>query len=163
MDVQSARITLEVSTGEIATASDQYTKEEGSVRVPVRNTGFLDAPSVFVYLTDETNGDEMQVNIAVPANGETVAVFQGIEQEIQGNARYTVRIDVQGVEAEFLDAILVDDEEDGDGTFDFPIEYNPRTNSEAESGWLTLVIVVLAVLVIFGGLRTARSRSSNRF
>lgn len=163
MDVQSARITLEVSTGEIATASDQYTKEEGSVRVPVRNTGFLDAPSVFVYLTDETNGDEMQVNIAVPANGETVAVFEGIEQEIQGNARYTVRIDVQGVEAEFLDAILVDDEEDGDGTFDFPIEYNPRTNSEAESGWLTLVIVVLAVLVIFGGLRTARSRSSNRF
>ena len=163
LDVQSARITLEVNQGAIATASDQYTKEEGSVRVPVQNTGFLDAPSVFVYLTDENTGDEMQMNIEVPANGNATAVFEGIEQEIQGNARYTVRIDVQGVEAEFLDAILVDGEVDDDGTFDFSIEYNPRTSSDGDSPWLTLVIVVLGALVIFGGLRTARSRSNNRF
>ena len=90
-------------------------------------------------------------------------MFEGIEQEIQGNARYTVRIDVQGVEAEFLDAILVDGEVDDDGTFDFSIEYNPRTSSDGDSPWLTLVIVVLGALVIFGGLRTARSRSNNRF
>ena len=163
LNVQSARITLEIVQADIITASDQYTKEEGSVRVPVRNTGFLDAPSVFVYLTDENSGEELQVNIEVPANGETVAVFEGIEQEIQGNARYTVRVDVQGVESEFLDGILVDGEAVEDGEFDLAIEYNPRSSTDGDSAWLTLVIVVLAGLVIFGGLRTARSRSSNRF
>ena len=155
--IQSARIALVVDQNEIVTASDQYTNEEGAVVVPVRNTGLLDAPSVFVYLTDEATGEEMQVNINVPAEGETLAVFDGIIKEQAGNARFSVRIDVQGQEADFVDSIS-----EG-GEFDFQIEYNPRTTADGDSPWLTVVIVLLGALVVYGGVKTSRSRGGSRF
>ena len=73
----------------------------------------------------------------------------------QGNQRFDYRIDVVGAESTSVESIP----EDGD----FPLEYNIETTADGESVWMTLLIVILGALVIYGGVRTARSRGGTRF
>jgi hypothetical protein len=119
----------------------------------VENTGLLDAPSVIVYLTPP-NGVELAETISIPANSVGTAVFDGLTFN-QGNQRFDYRIEVAGAESASVESIP----EAGD----FPLEYNVESTADGESIWMTLLIVVLGLLVIYGGVRTARSRGGTRF
>ncbi len=151
--IKKATIVLTLDTAKIATQSDLIADKSGAVRVPIQNTGLLDAPTVKVYLTPP-NGVELERTISVPAGGEGVAVFENLTFS-QGNQRFDYRIDVVGAESTSVESIP----EDGD----FPLEYNIETTADGESVWMTLLIVILGALVIYGGVRTARSRGGTRF
>ena len=153
VSIKKATIFLTLDTAKIATQSDLIADKSGAVRVPIQNTGLLDAPSVIVYLTPP-NGVELDRTISVPAGGEGVAVFENLTFS-QGNQRFDYRIDVVGAESTSVESIP----EDGD----FPLEYNIETTADGESVWMTLLIVILGALVIYGGVRTARSRGGTRF
>ncbi len=151
--IKKAVIKLTIDEDRISTESDQIAGQAGAVRVVVVNEGLLDAPSVIVYLTPP-GGDELQQSVAVPAGGEGMAVFDGLTFS-QGSQRFDYRVEVAGAEAESVESVP----EPGD----FSIEYNPETTADGESAWMTLLIALLAILVLYGGVRTARSRGGTKF
>lgn len=153
VQIKKAVIALTLDTDRIATESDLIAGKSGAVRVPVENVGLLDAPSVIVYLTPP-NGVELSQTISVPAGGEGMAVFDDLTFN-QGNQRFDYRIEVAGAESASVESLPADG--------DFPLEYNTETTADGESVWMTLLIVVLGLLVIYGGVRTARSRGGTRF
>ena len=153
VQIKKAVIALTLDTDRIATESDLIAGKSGAVRVPVKNVGLLDAPSVIVYLTPP-NGVELSRTISVPAEGEGMAVFDDLTFN-QGNQRFDYRIEVAGAESASVESLPADG--------DFPLEYNIETTADGESVWMTLLIVVLGLLVIYGGVRTARSRGGTRF
>ena len=73
----------------------------------------------------------------------------------QGNQRFDYRVEVAGAEAESV--------ESKPDAGDFSIEYNIETTADGESVWMTLLIALLAILVVYGGVRTARSRGGAKF
>ena len=151
--ITKATIKLYVDQAAISTQSDQIANEPGTVRVPVTNDGLLDAPSVIVYLTPP-GMDEQFRTISVPAGQTVEAEFADLTFE-QGPQRFDLRINVEGAESESVEVIPEDD--------DFQIEYNVATTADGESLWMTLLIVLLGVLVIYGGVKTARSRGGTKF
>ena len=153
VSIKKATIILTLDTARIATESDLIADKSGAVRVPIVNEGLLDAPSVNVYLTPP-NGAELFQSISVPAGGEGVAIFEGLTFT-QGNQRFDYRVEVAGAEAESVEDQPSDD--------DFSLEYNIETTADGESIWMTLLIALLAVLVVYGGVRTARSRGGTKF
>jgi hypothetical protein len=154
--IQYAQIKLKIDQGAIVTESNQVAGEPGNVVVPVQNLGLLDATSVIVYLTPDGEAERQQT-ISVPANSTVNAVFGDITQS-QGTTRYDIRVEVAGEEANNVEDISPDN-----GEFDFGIEYNTATSADGDSIWLTLAIVALGLLVIYGGVRTARSRGGTKF
>ena len=153
VSIKKATIYLTLDTARIATESDLIADKVGAVRVPIVNEGLLDAPSVIVYLTPP-NGAELSQSIAVPAGGEGVAVFEGLTF-MQGNQRFDYRVEVAGAEANSVESKPSDD--------DFALEYNIESTADGESIWMTLLIALLAILVVYGGVRTARSRGGTKF
>ena len=153
LSLSEATIKLGLDQARIATESDLIADQVGAVRVPVTNDGLLDAPSVIVYLTPP-NGAELSQTISVPAGGEGVAVFEGLSFTF-GNKRFAYRMEVPGAESESVEEIP----EAGD----FSLEYNIQSSADGESAWMTLLIALLAILVVYGGVKTARSRSGTKF
>ena len=50
------------------------------------------------------------------------------------------------------------------GAFDFPLRYDPAPSSGTDNLLLTLAVVALGLLVVYGGVKTARSgRSGSKF
>ena len=153
VSIQKAMIKLTLNTADIATQSDLIAGQDGAVRIPVKNIGLLDAPSVIVYLTPP-GGAEMTQSISVPAGGEGVAVFEGLSFNA-GNQRFDYRMEVAGPESDSVESIPAAD--------DFSLEYNIESSADGESPWMTLLIALLAILVVYGGIRTARSRGGTKF
>jgi hypothetical protein len=151
--ITKATIKLTVDEDAIDTESDQTANEPGTVRIPVTNEGLLDAPSVIVYLTPPGMAEQSRT-ISVPA-GETVMAEFGNLTFQQGDQRFDLRIEVAGPEVDSVES----KPDDGD----FSIQYNVATTADGESIWMTLLIVVLGVLVIYGGVKTARSRGGTKF
>ena len=151
--IKAARIALEVETGDIQTESDDVAGEPGRVIIPVSNNGELDANDVIVYLT-LPNGTEMQQTVSVPANSQTFAVFEDIEQN-QGNQRFELRVEVAGEDAPYVESNVYES--------DWSLEYRVVSSGEGDSPWLSVLILVLIVLVAYGGVRTARSRGGTKF
>jgi len=161
--IQYAQIKLSVDHGDIQTESDDIAGEAGDVVIPVKNSGLLDATSVIVYFLPNGETVERQQTISVPANTTVNAVFDNITNP-QGDHRFEVRIEVVGEEANNVESIMHDGKVVENGAFDFQLRYDPAPSSGSESIWLTLGVVVLGLLVIYGGVKTARSgRSGSKF
>jgi hypothetical protein len=47
--------------------------------------------------------------------------------------------------------------------FDTQIEYNVESSTDGESNLMTILVVALGILVIYGGVKTARSRGGTKF
>ena len=156
--IQYAQIKLYVDQGEIATQSDDIANVAGSVVVPVQNNGLLDATSVIVSFRESGTENWEQQTISIPA-GETVnAEFENITRP-QGDHRFDVKIEVVGEEANNVESIGPDN-----GEFDFPLRFDPESSAGQDSIWLTLAVVILGSLVVYGGVKTARSsRSGSKF
>ena len=153
VSIQKATVKLELNQADIATESDLIAQKAGAVRIPIENTGLLDAPSVIVYLTPP-NGEELDRTISVPAGETRMAVFENLTFP-QGPQRFDYRIEVAGAEGESVESIPEDD--------DFSLEYNVESTADGESPWMNLLIAFIAIMVVYGGVRTSRSRSSNKF
>ena len=151
--ITKATIKLTVDQDAIDTESDQTANEPGTVRIPVTNEGLLDAPSVIVYLTPPGMAEQSRT-ISVPAGQTVMAEFGNLTFQ-QGDQRFDLRMEVAGAEKESVESLP----EDGD----FSIQYNVATTADGESIWMTLLIVVLGVLVVYGGVKTARSRGGTKF
>ena len=162
--IQYAQIKLSVDQGEIATESDDIANVAGNVVIPVRNSGLLDATSVIVYLKPVGEGTvEFQQTITVRANETVNAVFENITRE-QGDHRFEVRLEVVGEEANNVESITLPGTADQNGIHDFQLRYDPEVSTDGDSIWLTLAVVVLGSLVVYGGVKTARSgRSGSKF
>ena len=123
----------------------------------------LDATSVIVYLRESGASESTvwrQTTIAVPANSVVNAIFGDITQD--RTTRYDLRVEVAGEEANNVEDISPSELKDG-GVLDFGIQYNAASSGDGDSIWLTLAIVALGLLVIYGGVRTARSRGGTKF
>ena len=126
--------------------------------IPIENTGSLDAPSVIVYLkpTTPSEMDELAVTISVPAGQTVDAEFTDLSFR-QGNQRFELRVEVVG------------EESTSDWSVDLPdgnsisLEYRTTTELDGEDTWFTLAIVLLGILVIYGGTKAARSRGGSKF
>ena len=153
VSIQKATVKLELNQADIATESDLIAQKAGAVRIPIENTGLLDAPSVIVYLTPPS-GAELSQTISVPAGETRMAVFENLTFP-QGPQRFDYRIDVVGAEGESVESIPDPD--------DFSLEYNVESTADGESPWMNLLIAFIAIMVVYGGVRTSRSRSSNKF
>ena len=137
--------------------------EDGIFRIPIENTGFLAADDVIVYLEsaqDETEYVQKQITITVPAastdeNGEKVAGQAWAEFPYSdmppGTAYLTVSVEVIGTP-------ISDDVPDMDISYKFS-----NVADGEESSFLMPVIIILTILVLFGGYKTARKGSSGRF
>ena len=158
VSVQAASIKLNVNEGDIKLQSDNTANEAGVVRIPVENTGLLDAPSVIVYLepVSPKSSPELSMTIAVPAGEKVEAEFADLSFA-QGNQRFNIRVEVAGAEATSVDSITLPA---GDS---FSLEYFTEVAADGESIWMTLLIVALGFLVIYGGVKTARSRGGTKF
>ena len=161
--IQYAQIKLNVDSGDISTESDDIAGEAGDVVIPVENLGLLDATSVIIYFKSSEDSVERQQTITVPAGEIVDATFDNVTKP-QGDHRYDVRIEVVGEEANNVESIMHDNKVAEDGAFDFQLRYDPAPSSGSSSWALTLAIVALGLLVIYGGVKTARSgRSGSKF
>ena len=133
--------------------ADALANTDGIFRIPIKNTGFLTAGDVIVYLEsaqDETDYPQKQITITVPAQGTAYAEFPYSDMP-PGNAYLKVSVEVIGTP-------LSDEVEDKDISYKFS-----NAAEGEESGFLMPVIIVLTILVLFGGYKTARKGSSGRF
>ena len=156
--VQAATIDLVVVENGIPSESNDDANTPGSVVIPIQNTGTLDAPSVIVYLkpTKPSSLDELSVTISVPAGQTVNAEFTDLTFQ-QGNQRFEVRVDVVGAESTSDWSVQLPD---GNS---FSLEYRTTTTPDGEDTWFTLAIVLLGILVIYGGTKAARSRGGSKF
>ena len=129
---------------------------DGQFIIPIRNDGFLTAQDVIVYLQADELGDtdypQKQVTITVPANGVAYASFDYSDLP-PGDARLKVTLDVIGTPTH----------EDSDSSAIITIKFSNMADEDGESGWLTVVIILLTGLVLYGGFKTAKKGSSGRF
>ncbi len=166
---QSTTVKISVATLSIIKKSieprsaESLANEDGIFRIPIENTGFLAADDVIVYLEsaqDETEYTQKQITITVPAastdeNGEKVAGQAWAEFPYSdmppGTAYLTVSVEVIGTP-------ISDEVPDMDISYKFS-----NVADGEESSFLMPVIIILTILVLFGGYKTARKGSSGRF
>ena len=134
--------------------ADAAANEAGTIRIAVKNDGFLTASDVIVYLvgTGDTEFEETQVTITVPAQGSAYAEF-AYEGLNTGTQRFEVRMESIGTPT---------DSTDDDHKVNFDIRFSSMSEGE-ESSYVLFVVIVLAAGVLFGGYKIARKGSSSRF
>jgi hypothetical protein len=139
-------------------AADAGANEDGIFTIPIRNEGFLSTGSVVVYLEAQEISDTVYARqsftiATVPAEGVAYAEFQYSDFP-PGIQRFSVSLEVLD------DTPLHPDSEDSEL---FERKFSNMEDEGDESPWLGIVIVALAILVLYGGFKTARKGSSSRF
>ena len=137
--------------------------EDGIFRIPIENTGFLTADDVIVYLEsaqDGTDYPQKQITITVPAASSDV---NGVVEPGQAWAEFPYSDMPPGtaylkVSVEVIGTPISDEIPDEDISYKFS-----NTAEGEESSFLMPVIIILTILVLFGGYKTARKGSSGRF
>ena len=163
-DTQSQSTTVIISVAKLEiyedgvqpTLADAKANANGQFRIPINNEGFLTAGDVIVYLEADSEGDtdypQQQVTITVPANGTAIATFDYSDIP-PGDARLKVTLEVIGTPTH----------EDSQESAIITITFSNMADEDADSPWLTAIIMILAGLVLYGGYKTARKGSSGRF
>ena len=126
--------------------------------IPVTNLGFLGSSDVIVSANIVDGKSLGQQTITLNPNGTTNAEFDLLADDAKGTVRFEIRVEVVGADSsQVTQQIGI---EAGEQTIDFSIEYY-ITGSTEDSMWLTVAIFLLGALVIFGGIKAARSKSSS--
>ena len=157
--IKSSRISLSVDETLSQELTKVYESQPGQIVVPISNSGYRTATAVLVTvnLTNDL-GNEVLENIGnqtiiVPA-GQTINATFTLDQSSKKFNRYAISVDVLGEDNDFV--------EDSVEPFDYQEETILDT-AEPTSGWFMVVIIVLTILVGYGGLKVARNKSSTRF
>ena len=151
VELQQAMISLRFDPSQAILASDQVADVPNSkIVIPVENFGYLDADSVIVTLTHQSSGTVYDpVTISVGAQSTSNAVFD-VGAKTAGSQRFEYHIEVAGEDSAFV----ADNVEDGD----FAVEFNIVTES-SDGPWTTIAIVLLVILIGYGGVKISRSGS----
>ena len=166
---ESTNVIISVATLSILTESieprsaDALANEDGIFRIPIENTGFLTADDVIVYLESAQEGtdySQKQITITVPAASTDA---NGVVEPGQAWAEFPYSDMPPGtaylkVSVEVIGTPISDEIPDEDISYKFS-----NTADGEESSFLMPVIVILTILVLFGGYKTARKGSSGRF
>ena len=156
-DVVISLVSLEILKSSIEPDdADAEANTGGFFKIPIKNNGFLDATGVKITLEADSEGDteyaEKSDYIDIPANGTAYANFS-YDDLPPGPARFKITIDPVNNPVD----------SDSDSSEVFTRTFSNMADSDDESPLFTVVIVVLALLVLFGGYKTARKGSSGRF
>ena len=158
VDIYSARISLSVDQSSVNEKSYQNEIGGGELVIPVENSGFRSAGTVIVSADriDDSGTvlESLQDQIISVGAGQTVDAVFLLNETSLTEQRYSVSVEVEGDDANFT----VQDVE----TFDFDLP-TKLTIEEDSSVWLMVIILVLTILVAYGGLKVARNKSSSRF
>ena len=162
-DIQEGEIEMIISVASLSFVEENIEPfvqnaaafKPGEIKVPIRNDGYLEASDVIVYIEGQ-NGTATeftaQDTISVPANGIAYAEFT--YEEFDSSTHYfEIRMEPIGTPT---------DSTDEDHKLKFTISFSNIAEEEESSG-VGIVIVILGILVLFGGFKAARRGSSSRF
>ncbi len=160
VEIVSARISLSVDETLSQELTKVYESETGQVVVPITNSGYRTATNVVVSV-DLTNDAGTEVvktlaplNISVPA-GQTVNATFDVDPSSSKFNRFAISVEVTSDE----DLEYVEDSIE-------PFDYQEETildEAEGTSSWFMVVIIILTLLVGYGGTKVARNKGTNRF
>ena len=155
VDIIPLSIRLDIDQGAIRTLSESTADTENQLVIPVTNLGLMATGNVEVSAKIVDGKSLGTVTISLDAESTTNANFTVSPEDSSGTVRFEVTVEVLGE-----DSGKVSQEIGEDKTIDFSFEYYIDETTE-ESPWFTLVIFVIGALVVYGGVRLARSRSSS--
>ena len=160
VEIVCARIPLSVDDTLSLELTKVYESETGQVVVPITNSGYRTATNVVVSV-DLTNDAGTEViktleplNISVPA-GQTVNATFDVDPSSSKFNRFAISVEVTSDE----DLEYVEDSIE-------PFDYQEETildQAEGTSSWFMVVIILLTLLVGYGGTKVARNKGTNRF
>ena len=160
VEITKASIELYINEGKIVTLSDNIADKAGKLVIPVTNLGFLGSDDVSVTASIQNGRTLGTQTVTLNPNGTTNVEFDLTAEDASGTVRFDVRVEVLGDDADqVIEEIGI---EDGEQTIDFSIEYFIQADTdETADTFLVAGIVILGLLVIYGGVRLARSKSSS--
>ena len=91
--------------------------------------------------------------ITIPA-GETVNAVFDVKPSSESFNRFAISVEIGDADADYIDESIDD--------FDFK-EDTIIDDPEETSAWFMLVIIILTLLVAYGGLKVAKNKGSTRF
>ena len=132
--------------------SDSVAGDPGVFTIPVKNAGFLAATGIEITLvgTDGTNFASETVVLTIPAESTVNAEFNYAGFEV-GPQRFEITINPR-------DTPVANELEPQTFTREFA-----NVAVGEESNYLPFIVVILGLLVVFGGYKVARSGSKKRF
>ena len=132
--------------------SDSVAGDAGVFTIPVKNAGFLAATGIEITLvgTDGTNFASETVVLTIPAESTVNAEFDYAGFEV-GPQRFEITINPR-------DTPVANELEPQTFTREFA-----NVAVGEESSYLPFIVVILGLLVVFGGYKVARSGSKKRF
>lgn len=148
-------IRLDIDQGDIITLSGSIADTQNQLVIPVTNLGLMATDNVEVSAKIVDGKSLGTVTISLDAESTTNANFTVSAADSGSTVRFEVTVEVVGD-----DSNKVTQEIGADKMIDFSVEYYIDETTE-ESPWFTLVIFVIGALVVYGGVRLARSRSSS--
>ena len=148
-------IRLDIDQGDIITLSGSTADTQNQLVIPVTNLGLMATENVEVSAKIVDGKSLGTVTISLDAESTTNANFTVSAADSGSTVRFEVTVEVVGE-----DSNKVTQEIGADKMIDFSVEYYIDETTE-ESPWFTLVIFVIGALVVYGGVRLARSRSSS--
>ena len=161
VSITKASIELFIDQGDIVTLSDNVADSAGQLVIPVTNLGFLGSSNVVVSASIVDGKSLGSQTITLNPNATTNVEFDLLAEDSSNTVRFEVRVEVAGDESsQVTQEIGIGGE---DKTIDFSIEYYITVESKS-TPWFTVAIAILGGLVIYGGIRVSRAKSSsNRF
>ena len=163
VDIVSARISLSVDETLSQELTKVYESKDGELVVPITNSGYRTASNVLVSvdLTNDAGTEIIETlepqNISVPA-GQTINATFKIDPSSSKFNRFAISVEVTSTQ----DLTPVNYVEDSVEPFDYQEETILDT-AEGTSSWFMVVIIVLTLLVGYGGTKVARNKGTNRF
>ena len=136
--------------------ADAEANTPGVFKIPIKNNGFLAVTGIEVTLSADELGDTVYESVTkvidVPANGTTFVQFE-YDSFPPGPARLLVTIDAGDNQVKDSSQTEVV----------FTRTFSNMADADDESPLFTIVIVILTLLVLYGGYNTARKGSSGKF
>ena len=157
--IVSSRISLSVDETLSQELTKVYESQTGSLIIPIENSGYRNAGAVIVHvnLTNDAGTKIIDTfpsqTISVPAGQTVNAVFE-LDPSSEKFNRFAISVDVLGEDSEYVEESI--------DSFDYQ-EETILDESEPTSSWFMIVIIILGLLVGYGGIKVARNKSSTRF
>ena len=136
-----------------------YESKPGQLVVPIENSGYKSAGSVVVYANITNDAGTKTIEELAPQTisigpGQTTQAVFTLSGSSEKFNRFAISVDVQGDDLDYV--------EDDISDFDFQEEVI-LDDTEPTSAWFMVIIIVLTLLVGYGGVKVARNKGSARF
>ncbi len=157
--IVSSKITLSVDEDLAQELTKVYESQNGQLIIPIQNSGYRTASAVSINasITNDAGTEIFEYlatqTITIPA-GETVNAVFDVKPSSESFNRFAISVEIGDADADYIDESIDD--------FDFK-EDTIIDDPEETSAWFMLVIIILTLLVAYGGLKVAKNKGSTRF